>query len=716
MKHFRRMLKQAIQREQLSHPEEWERILSSLLLKVADRISPNVQAGDSMDVRSYIKIKKIPGGKINQSEYVDGIVITQNVAHKQMPRHMINPRIMVLTFPLDYHRVENQFMSLDPLLQQEKNYLRHLTRRVIDVRPHIVLVERSVSKVALDFLLEAKVSVSRGVKPSAIHQVARCAQADIIASMDRLALEPRLGRCTELRIQTFEHSKIPGYRKTYMRFEGCNDSLGCSVILRGGDWDTLKKVKKIANFMAMAAANLKLEVCLFYDEFNVFPPEAIQNIHSLGRTSAAESKYDTVRSSTATETGHSRISSTFQGRVEEQEEADKNTDRIQKSLEPYLKTALSTSCAIAYPPPGPLSRMGILDDRLRALRQARDDAEAALILRDEGKSHIVADEPGTPMPNPETTAMEMSSEYMSSHLLDSQLKDHQRDYSDASTVTRSENIGGGGAQPTVLYQPSEIQLESDIAFTAYEHAEQMKTWSWYCSRYPADLRPDLFQGVIYLSAMVCEGSDKPCHGPTMLTNSFYGADDCTLGQYLDRLATSAGKPCPSKTCNRLQLYHFHVLAHGPTRLQIAIDQFPCPSPGNEDKIITWSYCKICKTASPTAIIKDETWRMSWAKYLEHSFYPASARNGFGCPHDIYRDQIRYFGFKHLAIRIHNEVIDVYEVIRPALALHITKKTKVVLKNQEYEAISYKIAAFCDSVVVRLKTFDIQMVPADKVCR
>ncbi len=106
--------------------------------------------------------------------------------------------------------------------------------------------------------------------------------------------------------------------------------------------------------------------------------------------------------------------------------------------------------------------------------------------------------------------------------------------------------------------------------------------------------------------------------------------------------------------------------------------------------------------------------MSWTKYLEHSFYPPAAKNGFGCPHDIYRDQIRYFGLRHLAIRIHNEMVDVYDVSRPSLGLHIKKQTKVELKNQEFEVLLEKIRAFCDSVSLRLRTFDIPMVPLDKV--
>lgn len=63
-----------------------------------------------MDVRRYVKIKKIPGGTPRDSEYVNGAVITKNVAHNQMSRLQTNPRAMLVTFPLEFACVEGQYM------------------------------------------------------------------------------------------------------------------------------------------------------------------------------------------------------------------------------------------------------------------------------------------------------------------------------------------------------------------------------------------------------------------------------------------------------------------------------------------------------------------------------------------------------------------------------------------------------------------------------
>lgn len=717
--HFNKMLEQAISRADLPNPAEWHETLGRLLLKVSTSINPNVRAGDSIDVRAYVKIKKVPGGRIDDSEYVDGIVITKNVAHKAMPRRLVNPRIMVVAFPIDYHRIENQFMSLEPILAQEKDYLRLLTRRIIDVRPHIVLVQRSVSRIALDYLLEANIAVARSVKLSAVHQVARCTQADVVASMDRLALEPRLGRCAEFQIQTFEHDLIPGRRKTLMRFEGCHRDYGCTIILRGGDTTTLRKAKVITDFMALVACHLKNELILYNDEHNILPPHPTmpsqyQELLDTLLRKEADTRPDPSLTPKADHdvihmpaTPRSAAPEEDEDRRAESIEAFNRTIEIATSLKPYLETALSASAAIQFPPPAPLAKMAHLDKALRTLRHNREEEEAAQILQEETKGveggKLSEAESVHP---PQAISMDKTESVMTGITSSAAM----------SAVPAVSAIGRDGTRDPyrVLRKPEEIARESALAQVEHDHAEQLKLWEWYTRRHTGTLRPEDFQGIVYLYSLGCEGSDKPCVEPNLQAINFYQPDDMTMGQFLEHLTADAGKRCSKTTCERLLLFHFQLLVHGERRLQIAMDQFPCPSPGHEDRIITWSYCRLCGTPSPTTILREETWRMSWGTYLEHCFYPPESSAGFACPHDAFRDQIRYFAHRNLAVRIHNEKVDIYEPLRPSITLQVKAETKVVLKNREYESALHKNASFFDSILFRLRSFDYEYVQPEKV--
>lgn len=733
------MLRQAIGRAELPHAEEWHRVLSKLLLKVSTNVNPDVPGGASMDVRSFVKVKKVPGGKVGDSEYVDGVVITKNVAHKAMPRRLVNPRIMLLTFPLDYNRIENQFMSLEPIIRQEKDYLRLLTKRIIDVRPHIVLVERTASRIALEYLLEANIAVARSVKMSAIQQVARCTQADVVA-MDRLALEPRLGRCAEFQIQSFEHALIPGRRKTLMRFEGCPRDHGCTIILRGGDTETLRRVKVVANFMAMVAHHLKNETIMYNDEHNSLPPsQSLSATYEelltaladpLESTRSSESGI-TAPSSESTEQDNA-VSSVLDEdeRAAQKRESARLTRDLALSLKPYLVTALSASAGIRFPPPAPLAKLAHLDRLLAHLRQSRDEEEAAQILQEETKA-IEPLKPGLtdkevlPIPSviiseasEGSSSADLPSNTVTASIPISPVPSPAPNTSTFSTnslmITNTAAVDAARDPYRVLRDPDEVAKESALATVEHEHAEHVRQWEWYIRKQSSPLRPEDFQDITFLSSIGCEGQEKPCVEPKIEHISFYGGNDYTVGQYLEKLSVEALQRCTVKTCERLYLFHFRLLVHGERRLQIAMDQFPCPSPGHEDCIITWSYCRQCGQPSPTTIIREEMWRMSWGSYLEHSFYPPEGRAGFACPHDAYRDQIRYFAYRNLAIRIHNESIDVYEPVRPSVSLQVKVETKVILKNREYQHALQKNTAFFDSVLFRLRSFDYDIVQPEQV--
>ncbi|WVQ86807.1 hypothetical protein IAS59_000523 [Cryptococcus gattii] len=749
LQHFKLMLAQAIARAELPKADEWHQILTNLILKVPLNLQPNVRAGDDIDVRAYVKIKKVPGGKISDSEYVDGIVITKNVAHKAMSRRLVNPRIMVVTFPLDYHRVDNQFMSLDPILAQEKDYLRLLTKRIIDARPHIVLAQSSVSRIALDYLLEANIALARSVKASAIQQVARCTQADVVASMDRLVLEPRMGRCGEFRIQSFDHELIPGRRKTLMRFEGASREQGCTIILRGADLPTLSKVKVITDFMALVAYHLRNEMIMYNDEHNIPPPKPLLpteyrellDLLDSNKPPSDDSPCDTpsqLTQSTATlkpsvepitpdniefisessatpRPNHNPVQ--LDDKQLEKRDALEVTKQIAKSLEPYLTVALSSSAAILFPPPAILAKMAELDRRLSELRVYRDEAEAAQILEEETKPPEV---PKDRVPTIGGTESETASLVLTS-ISEAAGTSSEVPSSDAMSAVPALSYPATSTNKSpirdpyhILQKPQVVSQESALAQVEHAHQEQVRLWQWYTRRFAEQLRPENFQGIVYLSSLGCEGTEKPCVEPSLQHIDYYQAGDQTVGQFLENLAIEAPDHCTSKNCERLLLFHYHLLVHGQRRLQIAIDQFPCPSPGHEDQIITWSYCQRCATPSPTTIMREETWKMSWGTYLEQCFYPPEIRAGFCCPHDAFRDQIRYYAHRNLAIRIHNEQIDLFEPVRPSIKLQIKAETKAVLKNREYDSALAKISAFFDSVTMRLRTIDVGDVQSDKV--
>lgn len=345
----------------------------------------------------------------------------------------LDPLVCEFGFKLLPSREPFSYQATPPLKAQERDYLRNLVQRIVAVRPHIVLVEKNVSRLALEGLQKANISVARSVKYSSLQAIARTTQSDSLASIDRLVLEPRLGRCADVRIQTFDHPLIPAQRKTFMRFEGCRKELGCTLLLRGADVMTLRKVKQVADFMVFAIYHLKLEMFLWHDSWGVPPRECFLFGCSLAmlfffllalglRPSSSHPsaepplvpkvelplsdltpfEYPNIVSSPGSLEAHETPGVTPTSPKQRHRSHDDRilSKRIYDALIPYVETTLSISTSVRFPPPHPVAKMSQLDLALHDLRHACDVEEAELILREENEINQFTSQPTSPAVEP----------------------------------------------------------------------------------------------------------------------------------------------------------------------------------------------------------------------------------------------------------------------------------------------------------------------------
>ncbi|XP_014674475.1 PREDICTED: 1-phosphatidylinositol 3-phosphate 5-kinase-like [Priapulus caudatus] len=284
--HMVALLKQLLSSECLSLT--WSDVIMSLAMRIAETVRPDVKhEGDDMDIRQYVHIKKVPGASKTDTKIIHGIVCSKNVAHKNMMTQITNPKVLLLRSAIEYQRVENKFSSIDPVVMQEKEFLRNSVAKLAGMGPDVILVEKSASRLAQDFILETGMSLVMNVKPSVLSRVARCTQADVVQSIEGQITRPRLGFCHQFGVYPFniQPHKPDGKVKNLMYFDGCASHLYCTVILRGGSTAELKKVKEILQLMIYVAYHNRLETCFLMDESVMpmakkFPATSIQSPES----------------------------------------------------------------------------------------------------------------------------------------------------------------------------------------------------------------------------------------------------------------------------------------------------------------------------------------------------------------------------------------------------------------------------------------------------
>uniref|UniRef100_A0A7N0UCP9 1-phosphatidylinositol-3-phosphate 5-kinase n=2 Tax=Kalanchoe fedtschenkoi TaxID=63787 RepID=A0A7N0UCP9_KALFE len=292
--HFKALVAELFKGEGIESSEDWLPIIAELALQAANFIKPDTTRGGSMDPVDYVKVKCIATGSPNDSTLVRGIVCTKNIKHKRMNSQYAKPRLLLLGGALEYHRTPNQLASIDALLQQEIDHLKMIVSRIEAHRPNVLLVEKSVSSYAQDYLLAKEISLVLNVKRSLLERIARCSGATITPSLDKIA-NARLGHCELFRLEkTNELHEIAnqGNRKlsrTLMYFEGCPRRSGCTVVLKGACRKELKKMKRVVQYSVFAAYHLSLETSFLADEGASLPKTTLRPSFSVPARMCSES-------------------------------------------------------------------------------------------------------------------------------------------------------------------------------------------------------------------------------------------------------------------------------------------------------------------------------------------------------------------------------------------------------------------------------------------
>jgi 1-phosphatidylinositol-3-phosphate 5-kinase len=701
LQHVRKLLKQMLQDAAIPNVSSWEKALMPILLQCTDDVNPDVQHNDDIDIRHYIKLKKIPGGRPSDTSYVSGVVFTKKVALKSMPRSIPNPRIIIVTFAIEYARHQQHFMSLEPVIAQEREYLLNLVNRIAALQPHVLLVQRNVSGLALEFLAAAGIAVVYNVKPTVLNAVARCTQSRMISSVDKLAIDPsHLGSCESFDVKTYVNKNS---KKTFICLSGCQKDLGCTIVLRGAETETLRKLKRVAEFMCYVVYNLKLETCLMRDEFVLIP-----SVTSGGTlTSNRQLRKDVSR----------------QNLVAEQHQDFVPSDNSQDPTPSTVGTQQQSSSEV----PG---------DTSSALQVPHDGPAPSFYseMVDKHNTKILSASPFVKFMQPYLLMQAREQERKLGHL--KRLRDQystDEEKSSEESPRKFELV-----QPEMVHTMVEQASKQVRDFLHAVHAAeydkalhnyqtQKRQWEAYLSGNMNLFDPFNHQKIAVLYSVVNSVTSTPCIGPEIIALGFYHehdyddgfTPDCTLGQYVEDLCHTASTVCDVDGCNRRMLDHHRQYVHGEGQMSVIVQKYPSKIRGLQNTILMWSCCRVCGQETQVIPMSENTWKYSFAKYLELTFWSSELHpRADVCPHDIHKNHVRYFGLNNIALRIQYDVVQLYEVIVPRPTVAWKVDSDLNIKNEQFLKIEEKLDRFMASVRARLKSIHVEGVAPEKVdaCR
>ncbi|XP_056245024.1 1-phosphatidylinositol 3-phosphate 5-kinase isoform X5 [Seriola aureovittata] len=837
--HMMALLQQLLYSESLSL--SWRDIIVPVVRQVVQTVRPDVRnCDDDMDIRQLVHIKKIPGGRKFDSAVVNGFVCTKNIAHKKMNPYIKNPKILLLKCSIEYlYREETKFTCIDPIVLQEREFLKNYVQRIVDVRPTLVLVEKTVSRIAQDMLLEHGITLVINVKPQVLDRVSRMTQGDLVMSMDQLLTKPRLGTCHKFYMQPFTLANNDA--KTLMFFEGCPAHLGCSIKLRGAAEYELARVKEIIMLMVCVAYHSQLEISFLMDEF-AMPPSLAQSTsfpcllegasaeeeEADGETSGKETNGESQEKTSATEDSGMGGKPEEEGLPSEASSKNGETDVLQNKLNPKSPSSVQeeeagntetmTSSPFSSPPAPPLvvsppflmeedQEMTLSDTLVRA--SEGETREEGIPVKEES---LMEDGDGSETPTPrlfrdplqDDTGMFVAEEVTSSDdrlksisaVFKQELKDiilcispfitfkepfllmpagmhcPSRDYfpeqvylspllnkdykeldgrrkrqllKDPAPSSLAGGQTNGGAPPRpidvlpchsltstrIIEQLNSCQdlakmvadyrakggrirqREANDIFGAAgaaapfngqsraaeapvkapvkadseeEKPSKLNDMSWApkldC------LNPVNHQRLCVLfssSSAQSNNAPNPCVSPWIVTMEFYGKNDLSLGVFLERYCFRPSYQCPSMFCETPMVHHIRRFVHGSGCVQIVLKELDSPVPGYQHTILNYSWCRICKQVTPVVPLSNDSWSMSFAKYLELRFYGhqyTRRANAEPCGHSIHKDYHQYFSYNQMVASFSYTSVRLLEIClpRPKIFIRNLGPSKTILQQ------------------------------------
>jgi chaperonin GroEL (HSP60 family) len=214
-------------------------ILTDITLDVFDKIRDKREANWIANINLVHFIQK-PGGAINDSISVRGMVMDERRIHSDMPKRIKNARIAVLRSPLEFSKLDHHPPTvrgkivvddidlIKPFIEAKPQLMREWVNKIKNAGANVVICEKRIDEMIGDFLSRAGIMTITlyrwAAKDKHITRVARACGANL-ARIEELE-EKDLGYADLAEERVFGDSKM-------IILEGCKNPRAASIIIRG---------------------------------------------------------------------------------------------------------------------------------------------------------------------------------------------------------------------------------------------------------------------------------------------------------------------------------------------------------------------------------------------------------------------------------------------------------------------------------------------------
>ncbi|CAN3376852.1 hypothetical protein DIURU_001632 [Diutina rugosa] len=200
---------------------------------------------DDLDEK-MIGIKKVPGGSMEDSMFVDGVAFQKTFSYagfEQQPKSFTNPKIVCLNVELELKaerdnaevRVE-QVKDYQAIVDAEWQIIFNKLEALYKSGANIVLSKLPIGDLATQYFADRDIFCAGRVSSEDMDRVIKAVGGSIQSTCSSIQAKD-LGTC-----ERFQEVQIGSER--YNLFEGCPEAKTCTLILRGGAEQVIAEVER----------------------------------------------------------------------------------------------------------------------------------------------------------------------------------------------------------------------------------------------------------------------------------------------------------------------------------------------------------------------------------------------------------------------------------------------------------------------------------------
>jgi thermosome len=180
-----------------------------------------------------IQIQKKPGGSIDDTSLIRGIILDKEIVHTEMPKRIKDAKIALLNTPLEIEKTEmsaeiriNDPKNMQQFLAEENRMLKSMVDKISAAGANVVLAQKGMDDIAQHYLAKSGILAVRRIKESDMYKLSKATDARVVTNIDEITAND-LGSADLVEERKVETDK-------WVFVEGCKNPKAVSVLVRGG--------------------------------------------------------------------------------------------------------------------------------------------------------------------------------------------------------------------------------------------------------------------------------------------------------------------------------------------------------------------------------------------------------------------------------------------------------------------------------------------------